>query len=243
MHARRQTYQASTSLAFDVASIRPSKTTTAGVSISHDPRTGRFIGRNITLKVLIGAAFQVFDFQIRGGPGWIDSERYEVNATASYPTSADQNLRMVQAMLRDRFKLVFHAEDKEVSGLGLVVAKGGPKVRKASDDEIYRFQFRLPAGPLTARKAPISSLVTFLSRRLGRPIEDDTKLSDLYDFTLKWTPDESELDPEGMSVRVARDPFGPSLVTALQDQLGLRVEARKMSVHLFVVDTAERPAN
>src|SRR5207249_11108579 len=122
-----------------------------------------------------------------------------------------------------------------------VVAKDGPRLKEADASELPNFNMIPPA--MTAENIRLDPLVNFLALRLGRVVTDNTGLKGRYDFSLTWTPSEGELAPNGSPVRLSpADQSGPSLMTALQEQLGLRLEPQKVPMDLVVIDSAEMPS-
>jgi uncharacterized protein (TIGR03435 family) len=249
---------------------------------------GRFTAANISLKMLIHLAYGVTDSQISGGPGWLNSEKFDIEAKADDSSIAepwklseeqrklaqDRSKRMLQALLADRFKLTLHRETKELPVYALVVAKNGPKLQAATADELAppdpkeaHVRLDSPKGPmpkgrgllmrpgqLSGTAAPIAILAETLSNQpeLGRTVLDKTGLQGYYDFTLKWTPDERQGQmfrgpgdgaKEGPGSDSAPPPdSGPSLFTAIQEQLGLKLESQKGPVEILIIDGAERPS-
>ncbi len=237
---------------------------------------GRFTAKSVTAKMLIRIAYAIQDFQMAGGPSWIDSERYDIEAkpesSAVMPPVGDgealmeqQRLR-IQALLADRFRLAIHRESKELPMYALVVAKGGPKVQPAAavpdslgppgpagpKGPMFKGRgMRMGRGELTAQSAPMSQLAESLSVQIGRTVVDRTGLTGVYDFTLKWTPDENQpqMFPgprEGSGPPPDRtttaDNSGPSIFTAIQEQLGLKLESQKGPVPIVVIDRIEKPS-
>jgi uncharacterized protein (TIGR03435 family) len=165
-----------------------------------------------------------------GGPGWFDTEPFDISAKADGPASNDELRRMVQTLLAERFQLKFHRETKEQPVYALVVGKGGPKLQAAkSEGRGVGIGVR---GRLNGNGADMKTLASVLADRLSRSVVDRTGLKGFYDFLLTWTPDEVQAD----------DP-GPSLSTAIQEQLGLKLESTKAPVEMIVIDHAEKPSN
>ena len=199
------------------------------------PPLGRCVITDGRLGHLISIAWQLKIAEtITGGPAWVTVglDRFTIEAQAAdraHATTA-QLLEMLQNLLVDRFKLKYHRETKEKSGFALVVAKNGPKLGAAKGQETvldFRPQGKpSPLGPakLTLRKYPMSALANLLSGLTGTSVVDQTGLTGDYDFTLAW--DETN---------------GPSLSTAVQEQLGLKLEPMKTTVSLFVVESAAMP--
>ncbi len=257
---------------FEVASIKPNRSGDRRIALMMPP--GRISAKNVTTKFLIEYAYNVKDPQISGGPGWINSERYDVEAKVSdafadqtrklSPDERQEQLRlMMQSLLADRFKLTLRRETKELPVFALVVAKNGPKLQESKDvpgpdrlkgaDELKgRRMAMMGRGQLNMTAAPTSLLADALSRQLGRNVVDKTGLKGNYDFTLKWTPDESqgrmfggpdggEGPPRGEAAP-ATDASGPTIFTALQEQLGLKLESQKGPVETLVIESVERPS-
>jgi bla regulator protein BlaR1 len=235
---------------FEVASIKPSATYDGRTLIQIQPGGGlRTSGA--TLRFLVTLAYDVRPFQISSGPGWIDSDRFDIlakpergaasvnptddlrNMTDSQRKTAQEQMRpRLQALLADRFQLVIHRETKEGAVYALVVGKNGAKLKPADGKEESGFRgLRIGTGQMTGSVAPLEMLVTALSNQLGRPGVDRTGLKGNFDFKLEWTPDAPQADPGG-----------PSLFTAIQEQLGLRLESQKGPVVTIVIDRVERPS-
>ena len=261
-------------LTFEVASIKQN-TSDDRRSFGVQPG-GRLVVRNSTLKNLIAAAYGMAEIQalvpdrVLGGPDWIDSDRYNIDAKASTefhltPGGPPKDmLLMLRSLLEDRFKLVAHRETREMPIYELVVArkdgKLGPGLNKSSIDCAALFaavQGGAPPPPRQPNQPPpcrlmggpartIASAVTMqqlaanLSNHLGRFVVDKTGLTDRFDFNLAWTPDQmpTGTPPPGIP---PVDPNGPTLVTALQEQLGLKVQPAKGPVEVLVIDSVERP--
>jgi bla regulator protein blaR1 len=248
---------------FDVASVKPNAGGGGRGSLGSLPG-GRFHAQNQTVRSLIQMAYHVQDFQISAGPGWINSERYDVEAKAEGNPPRQQIMGpMLQALLGDRFKLKLHRETKELPIYVLVAAKGGLQLKpaklagncaahyeKESCAEIRR-------GPYSVDTAAIGmeEFTGILSLVLGRVVIDQTGFKGLFDAHLEFTPEEVALAglgappgedamPKGGS-RGGRSedaaPYRPSISRALQEQLGLRLESTKGPVEILVVDRVDRP--
>jgi uncharacterized protein (TIGR03435 family) len=238
---------------FEVASIKPSAPMAMGmmrVGVQMAPG-GRLTTTGTSARFLIQQAYGVRDFQIVGGPAWLGSERYDITAKAAGPATPDQVKQMIQALLADRFKFQFHRETKELPTFALVVAKGGSKLKKAEvgDDggEKKGGMMRMGRGMLDSQGIAMSGLANQLAQILGRSVIDKTELQGSYDIKLQWTPEEGE---GGMMAQAAQamhpeavpDASGPTLMMALQDQLGLKLEATKGPVEIITVDRIEKPS-
>lgn len=249
---------------FEVASIRPSNSADRRLLINIQPG-GRFTADNVTVKRLIEVAYDIKEFQISGGqggiPSWTSSDLFDITAKADSPANMGQ---MFQSLLADRFQLIIHRDTKEMPVYALVIAKNGPKFKDAneSDPNIVDLSKRpdlvaggarprftiIRRGRLTAQGANMALLVSQLSNFLGRAVVDRTGLDGTYDLKLEWMPDENQVAmfqamgvPEGFGAPPP-DWQGPSLFTALEEQLGLKLESRKGPVEMFVIERIEKPS-
>jgi uncharacterized protein (TIGR03435 family) len=234
---------------FDVVSIKPSDPLSSDVRIAHSV-SGPFEAIGITLSGLITQAYDIRPFQLVGASGWMETDRYEIHTKDETPGPSEAELRRMtkeerdvyrarflaklRVLLADRFRVRVHRETKEMPVYFLTIAKGGSKLRTSPDNG-------KPGGNLTTRrnsegkpevigeKLPIVLLTRFLSGQVGRAIIDQTGLSGQYDFTLTYAPEMGDLN-------------GPSIFSALQEQLGLKLESGKGPVEVVVVDSAEKPS-
>jgi len=237
---------------FEVASI---KSTPAGTQIGGSGfRGGRFTATNIAVKTLVSRAYGVLNFQVSGGPSWLDSDRYDIEAkaegefpTGPFPNPQDNPLNpMIRQLLEERFKLQTHRETRDMPTYALVVAKGGLKGAALNSDDASRpGTIRLGRGELIASRVPISFLINYLSGQVSRVIVDKTNLPGQYDLRLQWTPDQplGLGGPDGGRGAVAPpvDPGAPNLLTAMEDQLGLKLESSRGPVEIIVIDRVEKP--
>jgi uncharacterized protein (TIGR03435 family) len=219
---------------FEVAVIRPSQVATSSGSSLNLFEGGRLRITNEPVKLLIRLAFQVQNSQIVGGPSWMDSDRYDIEAKSGLPGTIlpSQLHPLMESLLIDRFHLKFHWEMRDLQVLALTVAKGGPKLKPASEGEASAANTSGGAhkSQLAATGTSMALLAGYIGNRLGRIVVDKTQLSGSYDFTLLWAPDEGADSP------------APPLVTALRDQLGLRLESLKSPTKVLVIDSLERPS-
>jgi uncharacterized protein (TIGR03435 family) len=241
---------------------------------------GRFVSTGSTVRQLITLAYNVRDFQVSGGPNWIGTEKYDIDAKEP-DALADElsNLSpeqrrekmglLLQSLLADRFGLKVSHGSKELPVYALVVAKNGPKIHEAKPGDTYPNGIKTPdgrvlghggmmgmmPGQLTGQGVPVKFLVQTLSQQLGRTVLDQTGLQGNYDFTLKWTPDPSMggmmAGPPGggppgggpgPDAPPPPDASGPSIFTAVQEQLGLRLESTKGPVEIIIVEHVEKPS-
>ena len=234
---------------FEVATIKPTGPQPGGRWIRMQS-VDRFEVRNHAVRTLIAAAFDMSPQAISGGPTWVDSDHWDIQAKTpgNIRPNLNQQMGMLRDLLRERFKLTFHREQKRMRIYSLTVAKGGPKLKESQVSTDAS-----PAGPpplvfvlsptvirLPARYATMSELASLLQRSpLERPVVDQTGLAGRYDFDLEFAPDERLWG--GMLER-PDNTDKPDLFKALQEQIGLRLEATTGSVETIVIDTVEQPS-
>jgi len=252
---------------FEVASIKLYASDPVGWRLGHtiadSPNEGTFEATEVTVEGLVEMAYGVHhSWLIQGGPSWFLSEKFDIQAKAGSAASqelsglsGDQGAaikhRMLQALLTDRFKLAVHRETQALPGYALVIAKNGPKLREASGVGGVEGQWGGNAqGLLSFRKAPMATLAEFLSDSLGCTVVDHTGLKGDYNFTFQWTSvqtaAETSAGQEG-GKQAANNPHmleasEPSIFTAIQEQLGLKLEPAKNPVEVLVIDHIEKPA-
>jgi len=229
-----------------VATIKPSDPNVPGYGLSTN--AGRFSASGYTVRLLIIYAYDVHRSQVSSGPAWLDSDKYDIVARADegrMPSPEEWKI-MVQKLLADRFGLTFHHEKKTLSVYALTAGKGGSKLTPTDADVNVPPDISFYAlGKLGARAATMADFVHSLQRNvLDRPIIDQTGLSGRYNFTLNWVPDEFQF----AAVRTPGGPQIPSntegadLITAIQQQLGLKLEATKAPADVMVIDRVQRPS-
>jgi bla regulator protein blaR1 len=200
----------------------------------------RFIG--VPLSFIIMPAYQVWDFQISGGPGWIRTEAWDIVAEAEGVQgflTIDQQRPMLRALMEDRFQLKLHKETKLMLGYALVVDKNGPKLRRSTDEKPL---IQSAKGSLIAKKTGMMWLVGSLSQKLGCVVTDNTGLTGEFDFSLKWTPDPGENSGVALTPTSLLDGDGPSIFTALTEQLGLRLASQRVPTDVIVIDSVQQPS-
>jgi len=229
---------------FEAASIKPSQPASPDRQITgvQAPGGGRLNTFSTSLRMLILYAYDVKDFQVSGGPGWASSETYDIVAKGDGNATRPQLRLMLQALLKDRFKLALRHETKDAPIYELVVAKGGLKIQEDTTSDRSRLGLTGP-GKFIAQKASLSMFAQVLGTLTGRPVVDKTGLASTYTFRLDWTPEVGEggLPGPARPDAVPPDSNGPSLFTALQEQLGLRLQSAKGAVESLVIEEAEKP--
>jgi bla regulator protein BlaR1 len=249
--------------AFEVASITPSSPDAPGgfmTTPGRGPLSDRYTAKNITLMSLLRAAYGIplgaEDTRISGGPSWLRSAKYDVEAkidssmldelkklSLSQRTLAQQH--MLQTLLADRCKLTIHRETRDLAIYTLVIAKNGSKLKPATPGEISAISFGPPGQTqsITGQARSVASLVQTLSVSVGRPVVDKTALSGEYDFKLEWTPDEGQpqTSPDDRPATEIGSTTS-SIFTAIQEQLGLKMVSGKGPVEVIVIDHVEQPS-
>jgi bla regulator protein BlaR1 len=241
-----QTPEAERAPGFEVASIKPSAAGGHGMSIS-TTKGGRFTTENVPLRNLIMFAYDVRSFQITGGPGWLTTDGWDISAKPegempSGPEGGRRIRAMLQTLLAERFKLVVHTETKEMPVYALVVGKNGPRLQ-VSPEGAKGPSMSSGKGQMKMTKGTMAMLAQSLSNQLGRTVFDETGLKGDFDMKLEFAPDQNgpAKPVEGPeNAKVAAESDGPSLFTALQEQLGLRLEGKKGPVQIVVIDKAEK---
>ena len=256
-------------LSYEVASIKPEKSGSMMFRVLNTPDG---FSATTTVQMLIRVAYGVEDNQISGAPGWVSSEKYNVEAKMDQDT-ADKlkkfgeaqtepaRRHMLQTLLADRLKLATHRETKELPIYSLVVAKGGLKLHEAKPGDTYpngikgldgrpapagAHLMRMGRGELTGQSIAMEQIARLLTQQTGRTVVDNTGLKGNYDFTLHWTPDQSAPALNGPGAggpdSTTSSESGPSIFTAIQEQLGLRLESQKGPVEILVIDHVEKPS-
>jgi len=248
-------------LTFEVASIKPANPDQQGGLIQFMPGGGLKL-TNIPLRAMITFAYDVRDFQVSGGQGWVGNERFDVmarpdRAAVDGPddfakmnddqrkTMRNQIAERLRALLADRFQLVVHREIKEQPIYALVLAKNGSKLQETKETGNQQ-NMMTNRGRSQGHAIPVDMMAQMLSGITGRPVVDKTGLTAKYDFVLEWTPDMApDARAQGFGDGVtspAPAPGGPTIFTALQEQLGLRLDSQKGPVENIVIDRVEKPS-
>ena len=226
---------------FDVASVKPNKSGNAVIGFAIQPG-GRFVATDIPLKQLIRVAYTLQLYQIVDAPSWVESERYDITAVT------DRELRepttwkpggqfalvqlMLQSLLADRFNFRAHLEEREGQVYALVrdAERSARNLTPAKVPCGSACGMKISAGALTARGMPLPQLAEFLSQITGRLVTDATSLAGDFDLDLRWTEEGQPATNDA-----------PSIFTALPEQLGLRLESRRGSIRMLVIDSVDRP--
>ena len=240
---------------FDVISVKPGKDNRTQVQFTPDGLRGM----SVTVRFMLYEGYGGINHErVIGEPAWSNTDGFDIEAkvaSADVPTlgkmTFEQRRTMFQSILADRFKLVVHHETRELPIYVLSVSKRGSKLKPSAPDDpvapTHPRSMMITNGKVTANDAQLSMLVTVLSRTLGRTIVDKTGLTGNYDFTLEFAPEEGGPQPgagaeAGGAPPASPSDSAPSIFTALQEQLGLKLESTKGPVDVIVIDHIEKPA-
>jgi uncharacterized protein (TIGR03435 family) len=224
---------------FDVVSIKPTVSNrNGGPGPFVNTSAGRLFARG-SVQFFLQYAYGLQSFRIIGGPDWITSERFDIDAKqATGHDDFAQFPQMLRPVLAERFKLTIHREPRQMPAYALRLARSGPKMIAARPDD--EPGTRGGNGQLVAKRMTMPALASILARMTSRPVQDRTALTGAFNFTLTWTPDDFQKpDPLG---RAPVNSEAPSLFTALQEQLGLKLESTQASVDVVIIDHIERPS-
>jgi uncharacterized protein (TIGR03435 family) len=229
---------------FDVATIKLSDPASRGKGFGGPP--GHFQTRNTTLNDLMMYAYRVHTKQLVGGPDWMDTEKFDIVTKPDTPGAASdkQNQLMMRKLLVSRFGLKFHEEKRDLSAFILTIAKGGPKLTKSESDAdaLSGFGFRA-LGNLTFRNITMPDFASWMQTVLDRPVVDHTELQGRFDGKLLWNPDETQFAVFGPPPTPSTAPDAPpDLYKAIQEQIGLKLDAAKTPVTVIVLDHVEKPS-
>lgn len=229
---------------FEVATIKPVDPGQRAAVFIRMEGTNRFVAKNYTVKRMIGWAYNLAPRAISGGPGWVEGDHFEIAAVTPgevRPTMVEQ-MGMLRGLLADRFELTFHRETKVMPVYALTVAKGGALLKESAGEgaapllnTVYPDHVGLPA-----RHATMGEFASMLQRAvLDRPVLDQTGLAGRYDFDLEWTPDDSQF---GGELPMPAEAVWPGLFAAVQQTMGLRLQATNGPVEVLVIDRVQRPS-
>jgi len=234
-------------LQFEVASLKPSQPGAKAGGIRPAPGGRRYTAAGVPLKLLLTVAYRIREDQISGGPGWLGTDLFDMNAEAARPSIIDELHVMLQNLIEERFKLRMHSETKERAFYVLKVDKAGIKMKpheigSAGDPWIEQPAF----GKWIAKFAPMDYLAWRPSAWVDRTVPDRTGLKGGYDFELSWTPGFAPVPPPGFPEgglinSQPADTSGPTVFAAIEKQLGLKLEPQKGPVDVLVIDLVEKP--
>jgi uncharacterized protein (TIGR03435 family) len=232
-------------LAFEAATIKPSKSDSNSVGNRFGPELATWT--NATLGVLIENSYRLREYQIMSAPDWVNADRWDINARANGATTFPQKMTMTRTLIEERFHLKYHMETRQLPVYILSAIKGGPKFQPPSDDD-QPAGVKIRGGVKSAiifHKIDVSLFPDYLSGELNIPVIDKVGLKGIQDFALEWSPVPNE---GNFAVRnndgappPSPDASGPTIFTAIQEQLGLKLESSKGPVEVLVIDSVERP--
>jgi uncharacterized protein (TIGR03435 family) len=231
---------------FDVVTVKPSDPNRQGKGFT--VRGRHIMTFNTNVNDLITFAYGLHAKQIVGAPAWFATDKFDIDGVPDVEgqPNTKQFKMLFQSVLTERFKLTFHHDQKELSVYALEVGKSGPRLTETihNPNDPKNFLFR-KLGALMVTNSSMKDFCDGMQAAvMDKPVVDHTGLTARYDFTLNWTPDESQFEGMGMKVPTATDDPNapPVLSTAMQEQLGLKFEATKASADVFVIDHVEKPS-
>jgi len=216
-------------LSFEVASVRPNILNDQIVTIDPGPG-GRFQARGYTLQLLIQHAYDVKGFQISGGPTWLDEDRYDIVARGRADATPQELRLMLQALLADRFALKIHKIQKEMPGFELSLIAGPKNLERSVATETTTSRDGTGARIMKGMSMPAFAVA--MGSYVGRPVVDKTGLQGLYDLKIHWTLRADQV-PDA-------DGNGVTLISALRDQLGMRLTSKRVEAEVIVIDSAAK---
>jgi uncharacterized protein (TIGR03435 family) len=215
--------------AFEVASVKRVRDYSPIATMNGDISHGRLTLNNAHIRQMIAVAYEIQSVRIEGGPGWIDSDQFQIVARAEDPETTDKQVRvMLQSLLEDRFQLRIHRETKLLPSYTLRTAAGGAKLEHAQEEGTDRCDRTMEGGiyELVCRHVQIVTLTNALALMLRGPVVDQTGLTGDYDFTLSWESDDMY-----------------SGVPDAMEKFGLKLEMKKVPTEVIVIDSVERPSD
>ncbi len=237
---------ANASPSFEVATIKPTKPDERGKAFIVDGRRFRIINQD--LSEIMAFSYDVQAKQIIGLPPWAETDKYDIDAQPDGEGAPNEKQwkDMLQKLLADRYKLTLHRDKKELSVYVLGVAKSGPKLTKSEGDPNgLPGLFFQGLGILNVRNATMANFTGLMQEAvLDRPVVDQTGLKGRFDFTLKWTPDDSQFGGMAAKLPPPTDTANvqPPLYTAIQEQMGLKLDATRAPAEVLVIDHVEKPS-
>jgi uncharacterized protein (TIGR03435 family) len=229
-------------LVFDVASIRPHAPGDNRFLV-RPPSNGGFTAAGTTAKFVVMLAYDVQETQVIGGPSWFATEKWDIEARTDDRAghSVEETRRMLQNMLEERFSLRLHRETQPLPVYVLSIARSGSKLK--ASDPTGSTNVKAGGNSVSVQHGELARMTQLLATVLGRPVVDRTGLKGLYDFSLRW--DDAPIREggvPGLDAPAAPGTDHGSIFTAIQDQLGLRLEPQRAPIDVIVVDRMDRPS-
>jgi uncharacterized protein (TIGR03435 family) len=225
-------------LMFEVASVKPAAPGARGGIIRQMPGNQRYLATNVPLRLIMTVAYSVTDRQISGGPSWVGTDPFDIDAKAARPVSSDDLHTMLAHLIEERFHLGIRHEQRELPVYELVVDKGGAKLTEHDAADLDHPPMGGTAQGLAGTNVTMNYFAFVLSRNLDRNVVDKTGLTAHYDVKLDFS---RELPP-GVVRPDAAVAEGPTIFTALREQLGLKLVPAKGPVDFLVIEKAEKPS-
>lgn len=228
-------------LSFEAAAVKPSHSASGDGGIRFDP--GLLTATNVPLRFIITFAYRIRDFQLSGAPGWIDSERYDISAKAEGTVTPEQMRLMLQSLLEDRFQLKVRRKTEQKPALLLMQAKGAIRLRESGADCEALAKQDSTRGrtcgswfgsdhEFVGTKISMTQFAEWLSGQEERPVIDNTGNAGSFDVHLSWATDDQSDSPNA----------APTIFTAVQEQMGLKIESGKGPVEILAVEHVEKPS-
>jgi uncharacterized protein (TIGR03435 family) len=229
----------------EVATIKPSQP--GNDQMKFEWHGGTLAIKNLTLSFIMSFAYDLPVRQITDKPGWMDTDKWDIEAKTDTQgeLNVPQTRLMMQKLFAERFGLRVHEEKRKMAAFVLSVSKDGPKMTKLTDASLSPGQTLYPSGVIIGKSLTMAALAETLQNYVfSKPVVDKTGLDGWWDFTLKWTPDDTQFPDAPESIRHPADDANawPPLFTAIQEQLGLKLEAQKADVPVLVVDHVDHPS-
>jgi uncharacterized protein (TIGR03435 family) len=233
-------------LSFEVASIKPTKPGETGGGIGPLPGGQTYIAKGVPLRTLITTAYNVSDAQISGGPGWVSSQPFDLEAKTGRPVTREERLLMMQTLLEDRFKLKVRRDTKQVPVYVLTIEKTGSKLTVNTNQGQSGLRGG-GGGKSIGQNIPMSLFVWYLQNtwRVDRPVLDRTGLKGSYDWELDFAPEPNPLQARGENPNADRLPDlsdRPPLFEALRKQLGLKLDPQRGPAEFLTIEHVEMPS-
>jgi uncharacterized protein (TIGR03435 family) len=229
----------------EVATVKPHQP--GNQTVMFGMQGGTLVIKDLTLGFLMSFAYNLPARQIVGKPGWMDTDKWDIQAKADTPgeLNPSQTKLMMQKLFAERFGLQVHEEKRKMAAFVLSVSKDGPKMTKTTDASLAPSQLLYPSGVIIGKSLTIATLAEMLQNYVfSKPVVDKTGLDGRWDFTLKWTPDDTQFPDAPESMRHPADDVNawPPLFTAIQEQLGLKLEGQRADAKVLVVDHVDHPS-
>ncbi len=227
-------------LTFDVAMVKPAQPGGRGGIVRQMPGNQRYVANNVPLRLIMTVAYSVTDRQISGGPSWVDTEPFDIDAKAASPRTSDELHVMLQHLIEERFQLKIRHDTKELPVYQLVVDKSGSRLPVHDPADLDHPPMGGTAGGMKGTNVTMNYFAFSLSRMLDRNVVDKTDLPARYDVNLEFSREGPGLKQGVADSSVAE---GPSIFTALKEQLGLKLVPGKGPVEFLVIEHAEKPSD